>query len=228
MHSLEANYDIAKSDIRGLKDSQAGIELSLEGVTTTVENFEARIEEAESKLESAEEIITPEQITNIVKTVAYSKVDMDSLLNGTINDLKGRIDGIIDGVNDEFNEREGNLSSMQTIVSSQMTQTSQDITMKFTETKTYAEEVENNLREYQKEVETNIRFSGDGIELGKSDSPFKTVLDNEKLAFVQNGEEVAYISNQKMNITNAEIEQELTIGSFSWFSTDGHLRLRRS
>lgn len=54
------------------------------------------------------------------------------------------------------------------------------------------------------------------IDQNKNPSPFSTTLSNNKLAFKQNDKEVAYINNEKLNITQAEIVSPLTItGQYS-------------
>ena len=57
------------------------------------------------------------------------------------------------------------------------------------------------------------------MELGRSDSPFKTQLTNEKLSFTENDEEVAYISNNSMYITQARVTNTLSVGeeNTGWF-----------
>ena len=44
-------------------------------------------------------------------------------------------------------------------------------------------------------------------------------LSNEKLSFKENGQEIAFISNQALKITNAEIRYKLSLGSVErgWF-----------
>ena len=51
------------------------------------------------------------------------------------------------------------------------------------------------------------------LEIGRSDSDFTTSLSNEKLAFKQKGSEIAYISNSKLYITQAEILATMQIGN---------------
>lgn len=64
---------------------------------------------------------------------------------------------------------------------------------------------------------TLIRASGDGVEIGKSNSAFRTLLTNERLSFMQYSgsvaTEVAYISNKKLYITDAQITNSLAIGA---------------
>ena len=72
------------------------------------------------------------------------------------------------------------------------------------------------------------------MELGQINSPFTASLDNKKLAFLENDKEVAYISNNKMHITQAEIGHSLKIGNveqgfFTWQEgANGNLSLKWS
>ena len=91
-------------------------------------------------------------------------------------------------------------------------QTSKDITFNFQEATKYTKEVDDKLVETIEELKTYIRFSSSGIELGRIGSSFTSLLGNEKLAFMQDGQEIAYISNNKMFITDVEIRNKLTLG----------------
>lgn len=87
--------------------------------------------------------------------------------------------------------------------------------------------VNDNLESYKETVSNYMRFDENGLSLGKTDSEFKTRLDNEKLSFQQNDEEVAYISNNKMNITDAEIKNKMILGSFEFIPREnGNLSLQ--
>lgn len=78
------------------------------------------------------------------------------------------------------------------------------------------------------ELLTYIRFSSEGIEIGKSDNPIVMKLDNDDLAFYQNGEKVAYISNNKLEITEAKVNTSLQIGKYAFAPrANGSLDFRR-
>lgn len=65
-----------------------------------------------------------------------------------------------------------------------------------------------------------ITFSTDDttpyILLGATTSDFKVKITNEAILFLQNEKEVAYISNQKLYIEDADVTNELRQGSFVW------------
>ena len=53
------------------------------------------------------------------------------------------------------------------------------------------------------------------MELGRTDSPFIMRLSNEKLSFMQSGMEIAYFSNNKLNVNEIETPAA-TIANFQW------------
>ena len=93
--------------------------------------------------------------------------------------------------------------------------------------------VQNNLTQYQGDVSVYMRFDNSGtLELGKSDSDFKTQITNQRMSFMERSNEVAYISNQSMYITQARVTNLLAIGRdngngyFDWIVTSTGLGLR--
>ena len=169
----------------------------------------------------------PEDVQNRI-------LDSETILNSNIdNAISSAKDDILDNVSQNYATSD-KIIELQETVSSNMQQTNKDINMRFETAQNYTKEVDGKLQAYQNTVATNIRFSENGIELGKTSSPFTAALDNTKLAFKQNGEEVAYISNNKMHITQAEIKDNLRVGDsntgfFTWTKgTNGNLSLKWS
>lgn len=76
------------------------------------------------------------------------------------------------------------------------------------------------LNQYQAELSQYMKFDSDnGLVLGAVDSSgtesaFKTVIDNNRMAFFDGASVAAYISNSQLYIPNAVIEKTLTIGKF--------------
>lgn len=76
-----------------------------------------------------------------------------------------------------------------------------------------------------------IRFEDGKIYLGKQaeadEDDFQMVISNEKISFLQNGVEVAYLSNNKLYITDAQITGSLRIGNYLIQQrTNGNLGIR--
>lgn len=98
-------------------------------------------------------------------------------------------------------------------VISQIEQNSQNVDIRFLEVSEATVEVEDELTRYKSEVANYIRFSAQGIELGKTGSPFVARLSNSELAFLESGKKVAYVSNNQLHITNAEVKNNLAMGT---------------
>ncbi len=108
------------------------------------------------------------------------------------------------------------METIQRDFESSITQNSTEIRMDFTRT---TDSIKNNVATNQALLEEYIRFKGALIELGKVGNAFTAELSNEELAFKENGQKIAYISNQSLVITNAEIRNKLSLGNENrgWF-----------
>ena len=121
------------------------------------------------------------------------------------------------------------LETIQRDFQTSITQSASEIRMDFT---TITNEITNNVAANQQLLEEYIRFRGALIELGKIGNAFTAELSNEKLSFKENGQEIAFISNQALVITNAEIRNRLSLGTAErgWFDfiprTTGNLSIQ--
>lgn len=165
-----------------------------------------------------------EQTSNIGISQTVSKAVEDSkeaILKSTESMIKQSGDKIISQIESDESIG-GEISRLSSILS----QTSKDFTIEF-------KKLEDGLEKYKEEVKTYIRFSEDGLELGKNDDSIKAKLTNDQLSFMQGDSTVAYISDNKLNITEAEITTKLLIGRkkndpvfFEWVKVDGGLGLK--
>lgn len=108
------------------------------------------------------------------------------------------------------------LSVIQQDFQTAITQSSTEIRMDFT---AITNEITENMSSNFALIEEYIRFRGALIELGKVGNAFTAELSNKSLSFKENGQEIAYISNQALVITNAEIRNRLSLGTAArgWF-----------
>ena len=76
---------------------------------------------------------------------------------------------------------------------------------------------EDALLDYKHETSTYFRFNASGLNIGKQEdgdeSPYSINLDNEKMAFLQNGTEIAYVQYNKMHINAIEAMDRLSVGA---------------
>ena len=89
---------------------------------------------------------------------------------------------------------------------------------------------EDALLDYKHETSTYFRFNTDGLNIGKQEdgdeSPYSINIDNEKMGFLQNGVEIAYVQYNKMHINAIEAMDRLSVGAaadggyFDFISTE--------
>ena len=182
---------------------------------------------ASSILLGASEVTTKEMVDDSI-------IKMETMLNDNVdNSIVQAQESILSNVADKYADKI-TITELQSNLSSQLTQTNANIELSFNRVNDYTVKVDGQLQQYKKEVATNIRFNENGMQLGKLDSPFMASLDNTKLAFLENNNEVAYISNNKMHITQVEISTNLKIGDeekgfFTWQQgANGNLSLKWS
>lgn len=73
---------------------------------------------------------------------------------------------------------------------------------------------------------TYMSFDEQGLVIGKTGNPFTFRVVNDRLAFYMNDSEVAYLSNNKLYVTHAEILSRLIIGKFAFEpQSNGNLSL---
>ena len=161
-----------------------------------------------------------------------SKVEQIPALQENIRECYSEITKTSEEINlsvrEEFISR-SELETIQKDFETSITQNSTEIRMDFT---AITDEIKENVSTNQLLLEEYIRFKGALIELGKVGNAFTAELSNEELAFKENGQKIAYISNQSLVITNAEIRNKLSLGNESrgWFDfiprTNGNLSIK--
>ncbi len=116
---------------------------------------------------------------------------------------------------------QNDMDQMRNTISSSITQLSDSVTIEF-----------NNVNETYGDTKTFVdtakvyqTFDANGIHLGKEGDPFTMDLSSTELAFNDNGNKVAYINNQTMHITNAEVLSRFVIGKFAFVPTDTGMAL---
>ena len=155
-----------------------------------------------------------------------------NLVNDRFHDCYAEIaktaDKITSTVHDTYIEK-SQLDTIQKDFQTSITQNSSEIRMDFT---AITDEIKGNVAYNQELFKEYIRFKGALIELGKLGNAFTAELSNEELAFKENGQKIAYISNNSLVITNAEIRNKLSLGNVSrgWFDfiprTNGNLSIK--
>lgn len=175
------------------------------------------------------------EVSNIAKEYTDSQI-VDCVKSSELESINNSIDDRIEEAkSDVLNDISNNyvvvseVDKIYETVRSMIQKSDQDITFTFQGIKS---EIQNEIKVNQQNFEKYIRFSESGIELGELDSPFKTNITNTDIYFSQSGKKIAYISNSKLYILEAEFINKMSIGSdsvgyYDWvIRKNGHLSLK--
>lgn len=78
------------------------------------------------------------------------------------------------------------------------------------------DEVTGTLTDKMDVIDKYIRFVDGDIILGEDGNPVTLKIENDRIAFSENNNEVMYINNEVLNINNAEIKNRLRIANFAF------------
>jgi hypothetical protein len=124
------------------------------------------------------------------------------------------------------------VSDLETVreeMSTTFTQTSEDFTFKFDEVNERITEENGEIVRILEENSKYIRLVDGNIVLGEEGAPLTTKIANGRISFLYNDTvEVAYISEQKLYITKAEILESIVIGNFAYIPRpNGNLSFKK-
>jgi len=113
-------------------------------------------------------------------------------------------------------------------VSTQVTQTAEDVEIRFNEvTKDITDVVAGTDAQFE-EISKYIRFEDGNIILGEEGNTLTLQIANNKISFLDSGAEVAYFSNNKLYVTDGEFLHSLQLGNFAFIPrSNGNLSFKR-
>ena len=230
-HGIDGRYLVTSRTRDYLNPAGNTITIGASGVSLT-----SNVVKQNKNLTALEENITGqnskiENLDSKVSGIDFEAIDSAVSLKEEVRECYSEIaktsDEIYSTVQETYTTKT-ELEIIQADFQSDITQMATEVRFDFT---TAVTEIQNNVNANQELLEEYIRFKGALIELGKVGNAFTTELSNEQLAFKENGQTIAYISNQCLVITNAEILNKLSLGNSSrgWFDfiprTSGNLSI---
>lgn len=118
----------------------------------------------------------------------------------------------------------GDTDALIESVSTQISQTAEDIEFRFNEFSQDVDAVAAGTDAKFEEISKYIRFVDGNIILGEEGNTLTLRIENDKITFLDSGMEVAYFSNNKLYVTDGEFLHSLQLGSFAYKPrTNGNL-----
>jgi hypothetical protein len=205
--------------------------LSYNGAFTSVIESPALTEQ---EVKTKQDISLGEKLRNTQIVVNKQEGTISSIATQT-ETLEGQVQQngeLIANTNNDLSNVNADLQQYKETVSTQFTQTNQDFTFQFDNITELVNQVSKTESDHYSELHNYIRFistnTGPVIVLGQEGSQLTAELSNTKLSFKQDGTEVAYVSNNKLYITNEEVLTEIDIGNFQFVPrNNGSLSFRK-
>lgn len=163
-------------------------------------------------------------------------IESDYVTNDTITsiteDVYSRIDQTADSIMSEVGRTYVTSEGFEEELNTRFTQTEEGWEMTFNQFRQWVETENGETQTAFEELKKYIRFIEGNIILGDQNNDLQCVITNTKISFMQNGAEVAYISNNKLYITSAEVLDRFTVGNpasgyFDWIPrANGNLGMK--
>lgn len=153
-------------------------------------------------------------------TIRTEVAEMTTIITDTISDNLAQAKDYTDKVHQEITTEYG----------TKLDQTSKNFNLSVTSLSDRVTEQGSEVNSYREELETYFDFGNDGLQIGKKingeNQQYSINIDNEKMGFLQDGSEVAYIRYNKLHINAVEAMDRLSVGAaadggyFDFISTE--------
>lgn len=216
-HGLEREkYLITKLSLKLLEPAQNTLTLGKAYSTFT--------DETHKQNQQVSDLVT------VINTVYADYITNDSVTS-IVNDLYSRIEQTSEEILFTVGENYVTSDGFQEEISTQLSQTASQWEMTFNSFVSQQEEINGSVETQFSDIQKYIRYVDGKIILGIEGNPLTCQIANDRLSFLQDGAEVAYISNNKLYITDVEIKNRLSMGKpengyFDWLPRqNGNLSL---
>ncbi len=166
-------------------------------------------------LQRVERIMTANYNTNVAAIVAETEATMASLIQQTSEELRLEVAAQY-ATGDE----------VESAIATSMTQLADSFNFLFTELQTVVDANDSEARAQLVEIEKYIRFEDGNILLGETGNELTLRIENDRISFIDDGAEVAYLNNKQLVVLDGHFLHSLRIGSFEFLPRgNGNLSL---
>ena len=190
----------ADTAISTVNNKTAEFQQTLDGFSTRVTNTETKVDNMK------DEILSGDTMPTTDGSVVYIKDKFAETLT------------TIDGISNKVGSLEANFAEDGTVTNlvnqvSTLEQTASQFNMEFFQKVDNANQGVNEILSY-------IKFDADGITIGQDSYPVRLMLTKDRIKFVDtNGAQLAYFSEGKLYVNNAEIINAIKIANYGFLPT---------
>ena len=152
--------------------------------------------------------------------------------NAAIEEVRQTLTSLIQQTSEsiklEVSEQYATNGDITAQVETTLTQLADSFEFEFTQLQATVDENDAEARTQFETIQKYIRFEDGNIILGEAGNELTLRIENDRIAFLDAGAEVAYLSNQRLYVTDAHFLQSLRVGSFAWVPrANGNLSLMK-
>lgn len=168
-------------------------------------------------------------------TGVWEAINDTSSLNTTIYELEQHVyteianteESIISTVAEQYYLKT-DAEKLASEMSTQITQTAEDMIIQFNKFNADLEGLANNTDTEFEQIRKYIRFVDGKILLGESGNQLELEISNNRISFMQNKAEVAYFSDNKLYVVDGEFTNSLRLGNFAYLPrSNGNLSFKK-
>lgn len=214
-HSINQRFLVTKLSIKFSDPAENKLTLGESVYTLTEQTVRGQVAAENRALEivsDLEDKILTDLLETETKLSAQILATSESITSTVMEEvyLKEDTDALIEGV------------------STQVKQTAEDVEIRFTEFSQDIEAVAAGTDAQFEEISKYIRFVEGNIVLGEEGNALTLRIENDRISFLDAGLEVAYFSNNKLYVTDAEFLHSLQLGNFAFIPRDnGNLSFKK-
>lgn len=220
-HGVDEDFRLTERTMDLLQPANDRIILGKDVATLTGADV-AGDRKSASELQRTEQNIKSDYTLNIAAAVQAAQQTLTTLIQQTSDEIRL-----------EVAEQYATNDNIQSLISTSMTQLSDSFNFQFTELQAIVDANSTDARTQFEAIEKYIRFINGDILLGEEGNQITLRIENDVIRFLEQGVEVAYISNNKLYITDAEVSEHLAMGKGDrgyydlYVRSNKHLTLKR-
>lgn len=170
-----------------------------------------------NELNKVEHSIRQEYQLNVAAAIQSATTTLESLIQQTSDAIKL-----------EVSETYARGDDVESMISTSIQQLADSISFTFTELQKVVDSNADIADQRYQEIVSYIRLENGDIILGETGNELVLRIQNDRIIFLDQGAEVAYISNKQLFITDGNFLNSLQVGNFKWLPREnGNLSLVR-
>ena len=213
-HGINETFTIEKLSIDLMKPESNKLTLGATRKTFT----------EQSGSTSSEIISIGQKVDSAIEQIGTIEVDITSKV---ASDIEISAESILQSVSEEYYAK-GDVDTLIKDTRTEFEQTNDSFEFRFSNYETDLQSIVAGTDAEFEEIKKYIRFVDGNILLGEEGNELTLKIQNNRIAFLENEVEVAYFSDKKLHIMDANFINSLQVGNFGFFPrANGNLSFKK-